>query len=102
MFDHAHGQRPLLRALLTHRDSTPVLGHLHDVLSQVVRAELTAIAGPRPEPVDDLLVAYVTGAFLATLHSWLTTTSARTPDEIDRESSAAVFRDLACRRGRRS
>jgi AcrR family transcriptional regulator len=85
MFAHARDQRLLVQALVSGPGGGPVLGGLQRVLGETVRAELTALVvwhrtGPTP---DEIVVAYVVGAFLAVLTGWLTVAPDRTPEQVD-------------------
>ena len=83
MFEHARDQQRLVHALVARPDSGPVLGILQQILGDSVRADLATFARQGAGPPDDILIAYVVGAFLAVMTSWLDTAPEKTPDEID-------------------
>lgn len=85
MFRHAHEHQRLARALVARSGANPVQDRLHQVLRQTIRAELDGWIARRhgSVPPDDLTVAFLAGAFLAVMASWLDTAPDRTPEEID-------------------
>lgn len=85
MFEHTHEQQHLVRALVSRSGSSPVHERLHEILGETVRVELDAVVARSPgaRQPDDLIVAYVVGAFLAVVASWLSTAPEKTPEEID-------------------
>src|SRR5690606_35795998 len=65
MFEHAHEQRPLLRALLGRRSGAPVQARWQQLLAELVRDELDYRIGESGSPSIkvELVVACVVGAY---------------------------------------
>jgi AcrR family transcriptional regulator len=85
MFGHVHEQQPLLRALLGAPGAGAVVGRVELMLTDVVRGELDALAGPTgPARVPlDLLTDSVVAAFLATLRWWVADGFRQPPDQLE-------------------
>jgi AcrR family transcriptional regulator len=92
LFQHAHAHRRLARALVTRRGASPVQDRLHKVLNSTIRAELEELVAQRPGglPADDLTIAYISGAFLAVISTWLDTAPDRSPEEVDAQFHTLV------------
>lgn len=89
LFDHAHEQRPLLRALLGRRGSPLVRRHIESTLAELVREEIDTITGdPTPVPAE-IIVDYIVGAYMALLTRWLDDDNHHSPRTMD-----AAFRQL--------
>jgi hypothetical protein len=62
----------------------PVLGHIQDMLTDLVRAELADI-GDQPTVVPrEALARYVVGAYLALVEWWLTSAPQMSPENANR------------------
>ncbi|GAA1838075.1 TetR/AcrR family transcriptional regulator [Luedemannella flava] len=88
MFEHAHEQRLLIRALLGRRGGTVVRDRIAYVIGELVREQLVA-HNPAPAIPLDLLVAGVVGAYMALLARWADGDEPHTPAQLD-----AAFRQL--------
>ncbi len=92
MFEHAGNHRDLYRALVAGRGGTIALTSIRQILSDLVRNELTTTydkANPHFVP-HELVVQYVVGAFMAVLTWWLDRRAELPPERVD-----AMFRKLA-------
>ncbi|WP_028732209.1 TetR/AcrR family transcriptional regulator [Rhizobium leguminosarum] len=91
MFEHARDHVDLYRALAGSRGGAVALGAIRQILSGLVRDDLTA--NPAEHPTDaiprELVVQYVVGAFMAVLTWWLDGGAELPPHRID-----AMFRRL--------
>ena len=85
LFEHAHAHQRLARALVARRGTSPVQDRLHRVLRDTIRAELDELVTQRQGALraDDLTVAYISGAFLAVISSWLDSAGDKSPEEVD-------------------
>lgn len=85
MFRHVQDQQALLRALLGRPGAGPVLTEIEHMLTEVVRAELEALAqvSAVPRVPLDLVAAGVVAAYLATLTWWVGNDFRQTPQEMD-------------------
>jgi AcrR family transcriptional regulator len=92
MFEHARDHRDHYRALVGGRGGTVSLGAIRQILSNLVRNELMAIADRKPADVipRELVVQYVVGAYMALMTWWLDGGAKLPPQKID-----AIFRRLA-------
>ena len=90
MFEHAHEQLPMLRALLGRRGGAVVHDQVANLLTDLVREDLTVLtAGRTPVVPVELVVAGVVGAYLALIARWLDENEIHTPQQMD-----AAFRRL--------
>jgi AcrR family transcriptional regulator len=91
MAEHARDHAPLHRGLAGGRGGTIVFEAIHDMLSDVVRAELAAGSGKKrhEEVPQELVVQYVVGAYMAVLTWWLDGKARLAPEHIE-----AMFRRL--------
>jgi AcrR family transcriptional regulator len=85
LFQHAHAQQRLARALVARRGASPVHDRLHKVLRGTIRAELDELVAQRPgaRRADELTVTYISGALVAVISSWLDTAPDKSPEEVD-------------------
>lgn len=83
LFEHAHEQRDLLRALLGRRGGTVVHHRIRKVLTDLVRDELEPRAGAGAVVSLDIAVDSVVGAYLALLSRWVDDGEPRSPYEMD-------------------
>jgi AcrR family transcriptional regulator len=84
MFEHAHGQRQLLRALVGRRGGTVVQARIGQLLAELVREELTTLTAKRPPTLPvELIVTGVVGAYQALLARWLDESEPHTPHQMD-------------------
>jgi AcrR family transcriptional regulator len=92
MFEHARDHRALHRALVRGRGGGIALCRIRQIISDLVRDELTTTGGSRsPDTVPrELVVQHVVGAFMAVLIWWLDSGAKLPPQQID-----AMFRRLA-------
>lgn len=92
LFEHARDHLELYRALAGGRGGEVSLSGIREILSDLVRAELTATAAtdlPEVAP-REFVVQYVVGAYMAVLTWWLDRGAKPPPVEVDR-----MFRRLA-------
>lgn len=92
MFEHAHEHIDLYRALVGGRGGAIALGTIRQILSDLVRNELTATVNKKSADVvpRELVVQYVVGAFMAVMTWWLDGGAKQPPSQID-----TMFRRLA-------
>lgn len=93
LFRHTHPQRRLFRALVGRRGgATLVLPWFAQMITDLVREELTGLPPRQHNAVVplDVVVQFVTGAYMSLLTGWLDTESEHSPQEMDR-----MFRALA-------
>lgn len=92
MFEHARDHMDLYRALAGGRGGVVALGRVRQILSDLVRDELSAAAAdPSAHAIPpELVVQYVVGAYMAVLIWWLDGGAKLPPQRI-----AAMFRRLA-------
>jgi len=92
MFEHARDHIEHYRALVGGRGGTVALGRIRQILSDLVRAELTAPSEENAADVvpRELVVQYVVGAYMAVLTWWLDGGAKLPPQRVD-----AMFRRLA-------
>jgi len=92
MFEHARDHRDLYRALVGGRGGTVALNSIRQILSDLVRDELTATRNKVTANVvsRELVVQFVVGAFMAVLTWWLDRRAELPPEQVD-----AMFRRLA-------
>lgn len=92
MFEHARDHLDLYRALVGGRGGAVALGTIRQILSDLVRHELTATAGKSSADVipREIVVQYVVGAYMAVLTWWLDGGAKLPPQRIN-----AMFRRLA-------
>lgn len=91
MFEHARDHIDLYRALVGGRGGAIALGTIRGILSDLVRAELAAVAGRNSAEVipREFVVQYVVGAYMAVLTWWLDKGAKLAPERVD-----AMFRRL--------
>jgi AcrR family transcriptional regulator len=92
MFEHARDHADLHRALVGSRGGTIVHSSIRQILSDLVRKELAAVADKNSADVAprELVVKFVVGAYMAVLIWWLDGGAKLPPRQID-----AMFRRLA-------
>jgi AcrR family transcriptional regulator len=92
LFEHARDYADLYRALAGGRGGAVSLAGIRQILSDLVRHELTAFVGKKSEDAipRELVVHYVVGAYIAVLTWWLDRGAKLPPQRID-----AMFRRLA-------
>jgi len=90
MFEHARDHLDLYRALVGGRGGAIALGTIRQILSDLVRNELTATVNKKDVIPRELVVQYVVGAFMAVMTWWLDGGAKLPPQRID-----AMFRHLA-------
>jgi len=92
MFEHARDHRDHYRALVGSRGGTVSLDTIRQMLSDLVRDELTVTVDKNSEDVipREFVVQYVVGAYMAVLTWWLDRGATPPPQRID-----AMFRRLA-------
>ena len=92
MFEHARDHIDLYRALIGGRGGAVALGTIREILSDLVRGELTATVDKDPSDVipRELIVRYVVGAYMAVMTWWLDGGVKLPPRRVD-----AMFRRLA-------
>lgn len=81
---HVHEQRRLLPALLAGGGRTPVLRQIEQVLTEVVREELTDSGAHDGRISVDAMARYAVGAYLALMEWWLNSQPQMPPEEADR------------------
>jgi AcrR family transcriptional regulator len=91
MFEHAHEQLPMVRALLGRRGGAVVRARVEHLIGELVREQLTPLAARTTTPSIpvELTVAGVVGAYMALLARWLDEDEPHTPAHMD-----AAFRRL--------
>jgi AcrR family transcriptional regulator len=89
LFEHAHEQRPLLRALLGRRGSAFVRSRIEHLIAELVREEIDTITGDTVTVPVEIVVDYVVGAYMALLARWLDDDNRYSPQTMD-----AAFRRL--------
>jgi AcrR family transcriptional regulator len=92
MFEHARDHMDLYRALVGGRGSAIALGSIRQILSDLVRNELAAIADRNSPDVipREFVVQYIVGSYMAVLTWWLDRGAELPPNRVD-----AMFRRLA-------
>jgi len=92
MFEHARDHADLHRALVGSRGGTIVHSSIRQILSDLVRKELAAVADKNSADgaPRELVVQFVVGAYMAVLIWWLDGGAKLPPRQID-----AMFRRLA-------
>jgi len=90
MFEHARDHLDLYKALVGGRGGAIALGTIRQILSDLVRNELTATVNKKDVIPRELVVQYVVGAFMAVMTWWLDGGAKLPPQRID-----AMFRHLA-------
>ena len=92
MFEHARDHRDHYRALVGSRGGTVSLDTIRQMLSDLVRDELTVTVDKNSEDFipREFVVQYVVGAYMAVLTWWLDRGATPPPQRID-----AMFRRLA-------
>lgn len=91
MFEHAYDHRDHYRALVGGRGGTVSLGTIRKMLSERVRAEVSATGKSSADNIQrELVVQYVVGAYMAVMTWWLDGGASLPPQRID-----AMFRRLA-------
>jgi AcrR family transcriptional regulator len=92
MFEHARDHLDLYRALVGNRGGAVALGTIRQILSDLVRDELHASAGKKPNSAipRELVVHHVIGAYMAVLTWWLDGGAKLPPQQMD-----TMFRRLA-------
>jgi AcrR family transcriptional regulator len=92
MFEHARDHIDLYRALMGGRGGAIALGAIRSILSDLVRAELTAASGKNSagDMPRDFVVQYVVGGYMAVLTWWLDRGAKLPSERVD-----AMFRRLA-------
>lgn len=92
MFEHARDHVGLYRALVGGRGGAIALGTIRKIIADLVRTELAGSLDKKSAAIipRELVVHYVTGAFMAVMTWWLDGGAKLPPDRID-----AMFRQLA-------
>jgi AcrR family transcriptional regulator len=91
MFEHARDHIGLYRALVSSGGSSVALGSIREMLSDLVRHELTVTTDSTSVEVPrELVVQYVVGAYMNVLIWWLDGGAKLPPQQMD-----AMFRRLA-------
>jgi AcrR family transcriptional regulator len=92
MFEHARDHIAFYRALAGGRGGTVALGHIRQILSDLVRDELAITIDKDPADVipRELVIQYIVGAYMAVLTWWLDEGATLPPQRVD-----AMFRRLA-------
>jgi len=92
LFEHARDHVDLYRALASGRGGSLSLSGIRQILSDLVRHELAAMAGKKSDDVipRELVVQYIVGAYMAVLTWWLDRGAKLPPERMD-----AMFRRLA-------
>src|SRR5712672_2783717 len=90
MFEQARDHLDLYKALVGGRGGAIALGTIRQILSDLVRNELTATVNKKDVIPRELVVQYVVGAFMAVMTWWLDGGAKLPPHRID-----AMFRRLA-------
>jgi AcrR family transcriptional regulator len=88
LFEHAHEQRPLLRALLGRRGSAVVRRRIETILAELVREEIGTSTDDAATVPAEIIVDYVVGAYMALLARWLD------DDRYSPRTMDAAFRQL--------
>ena len=91
LFEHACGYRPVYRALIGTQSGAVVRKHIHQMLADLVRDELAALA-PRDAvaPITrEVVVQYTVSAFMGLLSWWADHDPPDTPARMD-----AIFQQL--------
>jgi AcrR family transcriptional regulator len=83
MFEHAHEQLPMVRALLGRRGGAVVRARVEHIIGDLVREQLAPLAAGRSTVPLELTVAGVVGAYMALLARWLDENEPHTPAEMD-------------------
>lgn len=92
MTEHLKEQHQLYRALMRGRAGPIIIDKIKELLSELVRAELTSregVSGARAAP-PEIAVRFVVGAYMSVVTWWLDRGARETPKEIDQ-----AFRELA-------
>jgi len=92
MFRHVQDQQALLRALLGRPGAGRVVTQIEDMLTDVVRSELQALAEVSGDPRVplDLIAPTVVAAYLATLTWWVGDDFRHTPEQMNAHFQALV------------
>jgi AcrR family transcriptional regulator len=89
MFEHARDHIELYRALVGSSGGAIALGAIRQMLSDLVRAELSATRAGDTVPLE-LVIEYIVGAYVAVMTWWLDGGAKLSPQRVD-----AMFRRLA-------
>jgi AcrR family transcriptional regulator len=91
MFEHARDHIETYRALVGGRGGVVSLGHIREILSDLVRNELAVIADKAPLDTlqREVVVQYIVGAYMSLLTWWLDRGAKPPPEQMD-----AMFRRL--------
>jgi AcrR family transcriptional regulator len=89
---HVQDQQALLRALLGRPGAGRVVTQIENMLTEVVRSELQALAEVSDDPRVplDLIAPTVVAAYLATLTWWVGEDFRHTPEQVDAHFQALV------------
>jgi AcrR family transcriptional regulator len=90
MFQHARSHLAVYRTLVRTRGGNVALSKIHSIVTEVVRNEMQDRFRQRPLEQLELPVAYVVGAFMSLLISWLDAGARFPPERLD-----AMFRRLS-------
>jgi AcrR family transcriptional regulator len=88
MFEHAGEYKQIYRALIGGRGSVIALNEIRQILSEIVKKELTGVQEDEAVP-REVRIQFVVGAFLTVLTWWLERKPRLTPRQVD-----ATFRRL--------
>jgi AcrR family transcriptional regulator len=89
LFEHASGYTDVYRALVGGRGGTVAVTEIRQILSELVRKELSAVRDDGTVS-HELVVQFIVGAFLTVLTWWLERKPGLPPPQVD-----AMFRRLA-------
>ena len=92
MLQHASEHLNMYRAVAGGRGGSAALAQIHKIIADLVRNELDAIRTSRPDSTvpDELIVQYLSGAFVALMTCWLDDGAKLPLDRVDE-----MFRRLA-------
>jgi AcrR family transcriptional regulator len=104
LFRHVYAEQRLARALFGRPSGAPVLRQVEQMLTDVIRAELTTLFadGVPVRAPQEAVVRYVLGAYLSLMNWWLSNDAVLSPEEMDgifqllvAPGIRAVARDIA-------
>jgi AcrR family transcriptional regulator len=89
LLEHARAHVPVWGAIVGRKTGALVLQRIHDIVADLVDADLGALAFARTPAERNLAVQYIAGAFVAVMTWWVSRGAKATPDEVN-----AIFHRL--------
>jgi AcrR family transcriptional regulator len=101
MFEHAGEYKQIYRALVGGRGSVVALNEIRQILSEIVKKELTRVQEDEAVP-REVRIQFVVSVFLTVLKWWLERKPGLTPSQVDETFRRLVFDGIAVSRCRKS